>query len=296
MKKHIRQWVRGLTYLMLTLAMTACSLGIGEKGKTQTGELMYNGWIGSMRDMMGTTIETALRMNAALAASGTEQADLLKSLFYSYSMELDTIGERHWRITDTHWQHSYLEVEMLQGQSLNEPGACMKMTCVPVPDQYNPRVEKMDGSIVYITCMDSHTWTLVSDALDSSDCRMDLTLTNESGFWPPTLQSVSLSLSGQGMFGFRSNVTRNGVRLHKRTLLQYRILEPFAIKLSYFEESPETQYLQSHAGFFTYIPFFQAGKLEMQVTNDQGTNGAIATLLDDGHVEITYRGVTQIWP
>ena len=154
----------------------------------------------------------------------------------------------------------------------------------------------MDGSIVYITCMDSHTWTLVSDALDSSDCRMDLTLTNESGFWPPTLQSVSLSLSGQGMFGFRSNVTRNGVRLHKRTLLQYRILEPFAIKLSYFEESPETQYLQSHAGFFTYIPVFQAGKLEMQVTNDQGTNGAIATLLDDGHVEITYRGVTQIWP
>ena len=295
MKKHIRQWVRGLTYLMLTLAMTACSLGIGEKGKTQTGELMYNGWIGSMRDMMGTTIETALRMNAALAASGTEQADLLKSLFYSYSMELDTIGERHWRITDTHWQHSYLEVEMLQGQSLNEPGACMKMTCVPVPDQYNPRVEKMDGSIVYITCMDSHTWTLVSDALDSSDCRMDLTLTNENGLWPLSL-GASLSLSGQGLFGFRSSFTYNGVRLQKRTVMQYRIIEPVVFGMTYYEESSEIQHMQSHAGFFTYTPFFRAGRIEMQVTNDQGTNGAEANFLDDGHVEITYRGITQVWP
>ena len=295
MKKHIRQWVSWISCVTLVLAMTACTLGVGEKGKTQTGRLMYNGWFSSMRDMTGTTIETALRMNAVLAASGAEQANLLKSLFLNYSIKLDTIGERHWRITDTRWSHSYLEVEMLQGQSLNEPGACMRMTCVPVPEQYYQTIEKMDGSVVYITCLDAHTWTFVSDAQDSSDCRMDLTLTNKNGLWPLSL-GASLSLSGQGLFGFRSSFTYNGVRLQKRTVMQYRIIEPVEFGMTYYEESSEIQHLQSYAGFFTYSPFFRAGRIEMQVTNDQGTNGAEANLLDDGQVEITYRGVTQIWP
>ena len=114
MKKHIKQWVSWISCVTLALAMTACTLGIGDNEKTQTGRLMYNGWVSSMRDMTGTTIETALRMNAVLAASGAEQANLLKSLFLNYSIKLDTIGERHWRITDTRWSHSYLEVEMYQ--------------------------------------------------------------------------------------------------------------------------------------------------------------------------------------
>lgn len=283
-----------LLTLMMASLLAGCTIGIGELDKTKTGKEMLDEWTLSTSRFLYSYVETALNFNALLSVPESERANILKTYFEDNNLTIDTVGANHWRIT---YLTQHIDVVMERGSSLQETGACMRVTKM----ETNGEELQVVGWPFEISHESDGVWKISKSGNNTSESYLNLQLSSSSDYLPETFFNQSFTLTGEGSYVYGENVIIDEDYNHayKYTKMDFSIREPIRFVSKPYDWSANDDFRSGFCWGYLYVevPVFypESGKLAVYVSNDKGNTSMEATFLNMDEVSINFRGVEQVW-